>query len=117
MRRDELYLADIVEAAEDIAEFVAGLTFQAFLDNKMVRSAVLQKLIVIGEAASRVSSSLRERYDAVDWEGVASFRNRAVHGYFGLDWQIVWTAATSETPLLRGQVSGTLGDLADHDNA
>lgn len=117
MRRDDLYLADIVEATDDIAEFVAGLTFQAFVDSKMVRGAVLQKLIVIGEAASRVSDTLRDRYDAVDWEGVASFRNRAVHGYFGLDWQIVWTAATSETPLLKGQVSGILDDLADVDDA
>ena len=54
MRRDALYLADIVEAASAVAGFVQGVTEKDFVGNELVKSAVLQKLMVIGEAAARV---------------------------------------------------------------
>jgi uncharacterized protein with HEPN domain len=52
----------------------------------MMRSAVLQKLAIIGEAASRVSKDLRSRYDEVPWARIVAFRNILVHAYFGVDW-------------------------------
>ena len=62
-RRDDLYLADIVESAESIRSFLEGLGShdrQAFIEDDLVRSAVLQKLSVIGEAATRVSEGTRK---------------------------------------------------------
>ena len=61
-RRDDLYLADILEAAESIRGFLARLDPPArkgFSGDDLVRSAVLQKLGVIGEAVSRVSERRR----------------------------------------------------------
>jgi hypothetical protein len=58
MRPDRLYLLDIVEAATSIQRFLSGMTQEAFRVNDLVQSAVLQKLIVLGEAASRLSSTL-----------------------------------------------------------
>ena len=62
MRREELYLSDIVEAADAIREFLAGIDRAAFLSSNLVQSAVLQKLIVIGEAAAKLSQEFRERH-------------------------------------------------------
>ena len=59
MRREELYLQDIVEAADHIARFVAESGLSGFRESEMVRSAIVQKLAVIGEAASRVSDERR----------------------------------------------------------
>jgi uncharacterized protein with HEPN domain len=56
MRRDDLYLRNIVEAADHIAGFIAGIEFSTFEKTELVRSAVIQKLVVIGEAAARVST-------------------------------------------------------------
>lgn len=53
MRTDDLYLADIVQAAESVSQFVAGLDETRFVADDLVRSAVLHKLTVIGEAAAR----------------------------------------------------------------
>jgi uncharacterized protein with HEPN domain len=58
MRHESLYLNDIVEAADHIAQFIAGLDFQTFQTSEMLRSAVSQKLGVIGEAAAHVSEEL-----------------------------------------------------------
>jgi len=55
MRHESLYLNDIVEAADHIAEFISGADFDAFQESEMLRSAVVQKLSIIGEAAARVS--------------------------------------------------------------
>jgi uncharacterized protein with HEPN domain len=60
MRREELYLRDIVEAANHIAGFIAGLDPPGFQESELVRSAVVQKLAVIGEAAARVSELGRD---------------------------------------------------------
>jgi uncharacterized protein with HEPN domain len=104
LRRDALYLADIVDAADAIAEFVAGMQQDTFVAGKMVRAAVLQKLTVIGEAAARLSPDLKGRYPEIEWADIVAFRNIAVHAYFSVDWATVWVAATDDAPALRKNV-------------
>jgi uncharacterized protein with HEPN domain len=108
MRHESLYLNDIVEAADHIAEFIAGADFQAFRESEMLRSAVVQKLGVIGEAAAHVSEELATRHHEVPWPQIVAFRNILVHAYFGIDWDLVWRAATNRCPALRVQVSAIL---------
>jgi uncharacterized protein with HEPN domain len=104
MRSDRLYLLDITEATDAIGGFLAGIDRDAFIGSDLVRSAVLQKLIVIGEAAARLTEGFRTLHTEVDWRDIANFRNIAVHAYFSVDWQIVWVAATKDAPELRGIV-------------
>jgi uncharacterized protein with HEPN domain len=108
IRPDRLYLEDIVAAADAIVAFVSGRDASAFAADDIVRSAVLFKLIVIGEAASKVSPELRARLVDVPWQDVVGFRNVAVHAYFGVDWDIVWTTATEDIPPLRERVASLL---------
>jgi len=104
LRPEELYLADIVEAAEQIAKFLEGVVRDDFLGNDLLRSAVLQKLSVIGEAAARLGSEFTSHHPEVEWGDIVAFRNIAVHAYFNVDWAIVWIAATEDAPALREQV-------------
>jgi uncharacterized protein with HEPN domain len=66
MRRDELYLSDIVEAADSISSFLTGRERDSFLQDDLLRSAVLHKLTIIGEAAARVSEDLRGHHPEVE---------------------------------------------------
>ena len=108
MRREELYLRDIIEAADHIAQFIAGFERAGFQGSELVRSAVVQKLAVIGEAAARVTDELKARYPEVPWPKIVAFRNILVHAYFGTDWDEVWRAATRESPALRSQIASIL---------
>jgi uncharacterized protein with HEPN domain len=54
MRPEKLYLTDIIEAADAIGRFVDGVSIESLLDDEMRQAAILQKLIVIGEAATRL---------------------------------------------------------------
>jgi uncharacterized protein with HEPN domain len=104
MRREDLYLRDIVEAADHIAGFIAGLDVSSFHESELIRSAVVQKLAIIGEAAARVPDELKDRFREIPWQRIVAFRNILVHAYFGIDWSEVWVAASRQAPELRDQV-------------
>jgi len=70
----------------------------------LLRSAVLQKLSIIGEAAARLPKEFRGRHADVEWRDIVAFRNIAVHAYFAVQWSIVWTTATQDVPALRQKV-------------
>ncbi len=105
MRSERPYLLDVLEAADAIASFVRGFTVDAFVRDDLVRSAVLHKLTVIGEAIANVPPEFRNRHPSVEWREIVAFRNFAVHVYFAVDWQIVWTTATIDVPELRAKIA------------
>ena len=109
MRRDDLYLHDIIEATDYISVFIAGADFEAFQKSEMMRSAVVQKLAIIGEAAARLSEALRSCHPEVPWPQIVAFRNILIHAYFGIDWDEVWRAAKNRCRVLREQAAGIIG--------
>lgn len=108
MRREILYLTDIIEATDHIAAFIQGLGFERFQQSELVRSAIVQKLAIIGEAAARVSPAVKSREPHVPWPQIVAFRNILVHAYFGIDWHEVWQAAAHRCPGLRNQIAQIL---------
>jgi len=110
MRPEKLYLTDIVEAARAIEKFIMGEDLNEFEQNEMMNSAVLQKLTVIGEAASKLPKEFTKRFPEIPWADIVGFRNIAVHEYFAVRWNIVWVAASEEVPTLRDQIEQILHD-------
>ena len=108
MRREELYLRDIVEAADAVQRFITDVNEEKFFEDEMRQSAVLQKLMLIGEATARLPESFRILYPKIPWADIVGFRNIAIHEYFAVDWSIVWTTATKDVPELRQQVADIL---------
>jgi uncharacterized protein with HEPN domain len=104
MRREVLFLKDIIEATESIQMFLADIERDDFLENELIQSAVLQKLMIIGEAASHLSKEFRELHSEIEWTDIIGFRNIAIHAYFSVEWPIVWIAATKEAPELSVQI-------------
>ena len=103
-RSDDDRLRDIVGAADLVAEFIAGQEQARFVSDALRRSAVAFQLLVVGEAARRLSPDLRNRHQDLPWRVVADFRNVIAHGYFHLSWTQVWEAATSDLPPFREAV-------------
>jgi uncharacterized protein with HEPN domain len=104
MRRETLYLQDIIEACDLLQAFLAGMDASAFLASELHKAAALQKLAVIGEAAARLPQAFRETHPQVEWRDIIAFRNIAVHAYFAVQWDIVWATAHDDVPVLRRQV-------------
>ncbi|MFH1468949.1 MAG: HepT-like ribonuclease domain-containing protein [Pseudomonadota bacterium] len=110
MRPDLLYLEDLAAAARAVGRFMAGVEEAAFVEDELLQSAVLYKLVTLGEAAARISPETREAMPGIPWRAVVGFRNFAVHEYFGLDLAIVWHTAIVQVPLLLAAVEGVLGE-------
>jgi uncharacterized protein with HEPN domain len=104
MRSDEEFLLDISESTGAILDFIAGLSFDDFLRDRMIRSAVMFEFLVIGEPCAKLSAELRDRYDDVPWNEIIGFRHVIAHGYFGLNWERAWRTATVDVPDLRTRI-------------
>jgi uncharacterized protein with HEPN domain len=111
MRPEQLYLADILEAARAIGSFCKAAHFDQFEGNDMLRSAVLQQLIVIGEAAAHLPDEFCLQNPKIPWVDMISFRNFAVHEYFSVNWRIVWDTAIDDIPPIEKQVAKLLEKL------
>jgi uncharacterized protein with HEPN domain len=108
MRPERLYLLDIIEASEAIYRFCEPVSEEQFLGDELRQSAVLQKLIVIGEAAAPLPEEFLNRHKEIQWADIISFRNIAVHEYFAVTWLIVWTTAMRDVPILHNQITKIL---------
>ncbi len=108
MRRERLYLEDMHVAAQAVSEFLQSHSFETFRASRLLQSAVVHQLTVIGEAAARLSTGLRERHPEIPWADITGLRNIVVHNYFGIDWEEVWRTAIEDVPVLQGQVAAIL---------
>lgn len=72
-------------------------------EDRVLRDAVLYRMLRLGEIASSLPDELRNRYPDVAWRQIRAFRNLAVHRYFGVDWAVVWKIAQEEPPVLEEQ--------------
>ena len=108
MRDEALFIDDMLEATEDLGEFVRGMTLDKFLSDKRSQHAVLKRLEDIGEAAKHLSQATCNSIPSVDWKRVKGFRDIAAHEYFAVDWKIVWEAATADAPVLAKAVRAFL---------
>jgi uncharacterized protein with HEPN domain len=94
------WLVDIAAACERIAGYLRGVDKSAFLANSEKRYAVYAQLIIIGEAASRFRPEYRDAHPTIPWRKMIGMRNRIVHEYDSIDWNIVWETATMHIPEL-----------------
>ena len=97
-RSAELYLRDILDAAEAIGSFVRGLSVADLEEDRKTRDAVVRNLETIGEAVKRLPPESLADWPDVDWGGWARMRDVVAHQYFGVDVEVIWNAVEAEMP-------------------
>lgn len=89
-RNPFLLVADIIESGEKIISYTNGLSYDEFLADSKTADAVIRNFEIIGEAANRLSEEFKDEHDGIEWHRIRGFRNRIVHDYSGIDYEIVW---------------------------
>lgn len=102
------YLRHILAEARYLTEHGEDVTLEAFLRDETLRRAFVRSLEVIGEAAKLVPERTRARAPDVDWSGMARMRDRLIHGYFGVDYELVWDVVVRKVPPLRRRIEEIL---------
>ncbi|MBN2212326.1 MAG: DUF86 domain-containing protein [Sedimentisphaerales bacterium] len=102
-------LIDILQAAEEINEFVAGMDFKAYQNKSVVRRAVERNFEIIGEGLNRIKHSDRDILEKItEHHRIIRFRNILIHGYDIVDEAIVWQAVIKHLPVLVGEIKEIL---------
>ncbi len=119
MTRDPQRLSDflthILEAIERIEEYVSDLDEMAFLENKLVQDAVIRNFEVIGEASNNIEKRFPEfvtSHPELPLASAYQMRNAVAHGYFKVDFEILWKTIQRELPSFYAKVQGVREKLA-----
>jgi uncharacterized protein with HEPN domain len=104
------YLQHILDEAAYLAAKVQGLDKMSFLRDPTLKRAFARSIEVIGEAAKQVAESVRQRAPQFDWRAIGGMRDRLIHSYFGLDYDIVWDVVTNKVPTLEREVRRLLDE-------
>lgn len=103
------FLHDVLESISRIERFTAGKTYESYIADELLQSAVERQLSIIGEAIAklnRVDPTLGDRL--LDSPQIIAFRNRLIHNYGQVDHAIVWGVISSKISLLRDRASTLL---------
>ena len=103
-------LIDILQAAEEIQDFVRGMDFKAYQNNPVTKRAVERDFEIIGEALNRIKYTDNKLLKKIsEHHRIIGFRNILIHGYDIVDEAIVWQAVTNHLPILIREIKDILG--------
>ena len=97
-------LEDIIESIQKINIYTNGLSLGDFLKDDKTIDAVIRNFEIIGEAANRIPDEIRDKFQLVNWHRIRGFRNRIVHDYMGIDYEIVWEIIDKDLEELQNKI-------------
>src|SRR3989344_2584260 len=103
MKNDTVYLNQIKDSIEKIELFSKGYTKEAFMKDAKTQSAIIMQLTLIGEVSKRISNETKAKID-LPWKNIAGFRDKAIHNYFDIDLDIVWSTLGDDIPILKSEL-------------
>ncbi|MGE5682019.1 MAG: DUF86 domain-containing protein [Bacillota bacterium] len=109
MRNDTEWLKDIQDEIGLIEKYSAKGE-EVFQKDELIQTWMVHHLQIIGEAASKLSEHLRQKYSSIPWRDVISMRNFIVHQYFGVDLEEIWNTVIYDVPVLKYNIIQILKD-------
>ena len=112
MKRDyKLFIKDILECINKIDNFVGEMSFDEFMRDEKTKSAVVRELEVMGEATKNIPKSIRDKYKNLPWSQIAKTRDKIIHFYFGVDYEVIWEVVKKRLPEIKAVIERIFKEL------
>ncbi|MFN8489191.1 MAG: DUF86 domain-containing protein [Caldilineaceae bacterium] len=108
------YLHHILDELIYLLGQTQGLQKDKFMDNPTLKRAFVRSLEIVGEATKQLPAEFKQKYRDVEWKEIAGMRDKLIHHYFGVDYDVVWDAVMDDVPQLRQMIEQM---IADEDNS
>jgi len=115
MREYGDYIRDILDSIDAAEEFVAGMNFEDFENDRKTAYAVVRAIEIIGESAKNIPAPVRKQYPEIPWREMSGMRDKVIHGYFGVDLSVVWETVMHDLQRVRPLVQRALKDMEARD--
>jgi uncharacterized protein with HEPN domain len=115
MKHNRVFLKHILDEIDFLMRETEGENFEEFIKNEILKRASSRSLEIIGEAAKNLSPDFKRQYKEIEWKKISGLRDKMIHGYFGVNWDIVWDVMRNQIPKLKVQVENIL-EKAESEN-
>lgn len=100
-KSDEIeFIGHIFEELKFVINTTNSLTFELFIEDEVIKRAVVRALEIVGEATKNLSIDFRLKYNQVPWKFMAGMRDKLIHDYMGVDYRLVFKTAKEDVPEL-----------------
>ena len=107
-REWRFYLNDMAEFAGRVITYSEGMTQEDFESNNLNFDAIARNIELIGEAATRIPEEIRTSNQDISWRQIIATRNQLIHGYLGIDNDVLWSIVQDDIPLLLQQLQSLI---------
>lgn len=102
------FLKDIENSLNKIFKYTENLSYNEFIANDMIKDAVERNFEIIGEAVKNLSDDFRNQYPNIPFKQVAGMRDKLIHDYFGIDYEIVWKTIKDKLPQFKSDIKNLI---------
>ncbi len=106
------HLNHILDEIRFVLNYSSTVEKDEFLQDPILKRAVVRSLEVIGEAAKQIPQEYQEEHPDIEWSGMAGMRDRLIHGYFGIDYELVWDVIKNKLPGLGRKINSLIQNTA-----
>ena len=102
------FLRHILDELEYLINYTKDLDRDDFLKDATLQRAFTRSIEIIGEATKKLPDGLKEKYPGIEWKAMAGMRDKLIHDYMGVDYELVWDILIEKVPKLKEVVKGMI---------
>lgn len=108
MKSPDVLLRHLLDEIDFLLAQSQSLTFEKFVGNEVMKRACTRSFEIMGEAVKNLPSDFKKKHKDIEWRDIAATRDKLIHQYFGVDWNILWDVMKEKLPSLRSKIAGLL---------
>lgn len=98
------YLRHMLDETNYLIEHSRGLSRELFVEDETLKRAYVRSIEIIGEASKKLPEQMKREHSQIEWRRIGGMRDKLIHGYFGIDYDLVWDMIVNEIPMLNREI-------------